>query len=111
MAEHEWRSHDEITDAAPLVVVHVGTAHAHRGDLDEHLARRGLRYLPILDDDGPHVVEHRHPLFPTGLSPQGPLLTELFPNSLLRHNRTFPRDTPRTVSINLPVTACPVPMR
>ena len=56
--EHHRRAHDEVADAAVLVVVDVRAAHADGGDLDEHLARPRLGHGPLLDPDVARRVQH-----------------------------------------------------
>jgi len=57
MAEDQRRFDDERPDAAVLVVVDVGAAHADGGDLYQHLARPRLRALALLDADLARGVE------------------------------------------------------
>lgn len=58
VAEDQWRCHDEVPDPAVLVVVHIGPAHAHRGDLDEHVRGTDLGDGALFDDDVADTPQH-----------------------------------------------------
>jgi hypothetical protein len=60
VSEDERRLHHVAADPAVLEVVHVRSAHAHRGHPDQHLVRARLRLRALLDDqvaDGPQDAD------------------------------------------------------
>ena len=60
VAQDQRRVHHIWTDPAVLEVVHVGAAHSHRPDLDQHLVGGGLGDAALFHGDLSHAAQHAH---------------------------------------------------